>query len=105
MFIRCSERTKIAAATCYEINVYDKRPDQSGRTGAVPGFFTPPLAHVDAAGKWNAITIIANGARLTVRINGITTVDGEGPIVNAGAIALQWGEGDVRFRNVRVKPL
>ncbi len=105
VFIRCADHAKIAATTCYEINVYDKRPDQSGRTGAVPGFFTPPLAHVDAAGKWNTITIIARGPRLTVIFNGVTTVDSDGPIVNAGAIALQWGEGDVRFRNVRVKQL
>ena len=105
VFIRCPDRTKIAATSCYDINIYDKRPDQSGRTGAVPGFFTPPLAHVDAAGRWNTVSIIAKGARLTVAINGVTTVDGEGPLVNAGVIALQWGEGDVRFRNVRVKQL
>jgi hypothetical protein len=105
VFIRCPDHANISATRCYEINVYDKRPDQSGRTGAVPGFFTPPLAHVDAAGKWNRLKITAKGARLTVIFNDVVTVDSEGPLVNAGAIALQWGEGDVRFRNVRVKRL
>jgi Domain of Unknown Function (DUF1080) len=105
VFIRCPDHANIGATTCYEINVYDKRPDQSGRTGAVPGFFTPPLAHVDAAGKWNRVKITAKGARLKVLFNDVVTVDGDGPLVNTGAIALQWGEGDVRFRNVRVKRL
>jgi hypothetical protein len=105
VFVRCPDHTSISASACYEINVYDKRPDPSGRTGSVPGFFTPPLAHVDAAGKWNKVKIVAKGARLTVSFNDVTTVDGDGPLVNAGAIALQWVEGDIRFRNVRVKRL
>lgn len=105
VFIRCADGVTINATVCYEINVYDKRADQSGRTGAVPNYFTPPLARVDAAGHWNRVRIVARGAHLKVWFNGVVTVDGDGPLTNAGPIALQWGEGDVRFRNVRVRPL
>lgn len=105
IFIRCTDRAAITATTCYEANIYDKRPDQAGRTGAVPRFFTPPLAKVDAANKWSTMTIRAEGAHITIWLDGVKTVDGDGPLLNAGPIALQWGEGDVRFRNVKVRRL
>jgi hypothetical protein len=104
VFIRCSDRTNIQATNCYEINVFDKRADQSGRTGGAPGFFKP-LAHVDAAGKWNTMKIRAEGPHILAVMNNITTIDSDGPLLSNGPIALQWGAGDVKFRNVRVKRL
>jgi hypothetical protein len=80
IFFRCSDRASITATNCYEANVYDKRADQTGRTGAVPGFFTPPLAKVDAANKWNTMRIRAEGAHVTIWFNGVRTVDGDGPL-------------------------
>lgn len=105
IFFRCSDRTSILATNCYEANIYDKRPDQTGRTGAVPGFFTPPLAQVNAADKWNTMKIHAEGAHVRIELNGVVTVDGDGPLTASGPIGLQWGEGDVRFRNVQVRRL
>jgi hypothetical protein len=105
IFFRCADRVAITATNCYEANIFDKRPDQSGRTGAVPGFFTPPLAQVDAANRWSTMKIRAEGAHITIWFNGAKTVDADGPLLNAGPIALQWGEGDVRFRNVKVRRL
>jgi hypothetical protein len=49
--------------------------------------------------------IRAEGAHLTIVLNGVTTVDGDGPLMASGPIGLQWGEGDVRFRNVKVRRL
>ena len=46
----------IADTTCYEANVFDKRPDQSGRTGAIV-HVAKPLAIVDAAAKWNTWSV------------------------------------------------
>lgn len=104
VFIRCADRANITATNCYEINIFDKRPDQSGRTGGSPGFFKP-LAHVDAGGKWNTLKIRAEGLHIFVVMNGVTTIDSDGPLLSNGPIALQWGAGDVRFRNVRVTRL
>ena len=38
VYMRCMDGTKITDKTCYEANVFDKRPDQSGRTGGIPNF-------------------------------------------------------------------
>ena len=35
VFIRCQDPNKIGAATCYEVNVYDKREGQEYRTGGI----------------------------------------------------------------------
>jgi Domain of Unknown Function (DUF1080) len=104
VFIRCSDRANITATNCYEINIFDKRPDQSGRTGGAPGYFKP-LAQVDAGGKWNIMKIRAQGAHIFASINGVTTIDSDGPLLANGPIALQWGAGDVKFRNVRIRRL
>ena len=104
VFIRCADRANITATNCYEINIFDKRPDQSGRTGGAPGFFKP-LAQVDAANRWSTMKIRAEGPHIFVSINDVTTIDNDGPLLANGPIALQWGEGDVRFRNVRIKRL
>lgn len=104
VFIRCADRASILATNCYEINIFDKRPDQSGRTGGAPGFFKP-LAQVDAAGKWNTLKIRAEGPHILVVMNGVTTIDSDGPLTSNGPIALQWGAGEVKFRNVRVTRL
>lgn len=104
VFIRCSDRANLTATNCYEINVFDKRPDQDGRTCGAPGYFKP-LAKVDFGGKWNRMKIKALGPHITVVCNGVTTIDSDGPLLARGPIALQWGAGDVKFRNVRIKPI
>src|SRR3982074_3821708 len=56
IFIRCDESKKIDAKICYEVNIFDKRPDPPYGTGALVD-----VAKVDpmpkAAGKWNTYEI------------------------------------------------
>jgi hypothetical protein len=33
VYLRCQDANTITDTTCYEANIFDKRPDQSGRTG------------------------------------------------------------------------
>jgi hypothetical protein len=105
VFIRCSNPKEITATNAYEVNVFDKRPDPKYRTGAIVNV-AEPLTKVDAAGKWNTLQITARGPRMTVVFNGVTTVkeaqDAKHP---RGPIALQYGAGTVRFRNVRIRAL
>ncbi len=105
VFIRCSDPKTITATNAYEVNIYDKRADQTYRTGAIVNV-AKPLAKVDAGGKWNSLDITAKGPKMTVVLNGVTTVreaeDGRFP---RGRIALQYGSGTVKFRNVRIHPL
>ena len=105
IFIRCQDPKKIDAKLCYEVNIFDKRPDPSYGTGAIVD-----VAKVDpmpkAAGKWNTYEITAQGSHLVVVLNGQKTVDVQDSKHNAGGpLALQYGSGVVKFRKVQIKPL
>jgi hypothetical protein len=104
IFIRCSDPKTIAANNAYEVNVFDKRPDPAYRTGAIVDI-AKPLTMVNTGGKWNTMDITARGPRLTVLINGEKTVDVQDNKYARGPIALQYGAGTVKFRNVRLKTL
>jgi hypothetical protein len=105
IFIRCDARDKIDSKICYEVNIFDKRPDPSYGTGAIVD-----VAKVDpmpkAAGKWNTYEITAQGSHLVVVLNGQKTADVQDSKHNAGGpFALQYGSGVVKFRKVQIKPL
>ena len=104
IFIRCADPAKIGAATCYEVNVYDTRPDPAYATGAIVDVakVTTPLK---AGGKWNTLEIRAEGPRLIVTFNGVRTVDVQDTKFARGSIGLQYGAGVVKFRLVQVRPL
>ena len=104
IFIRCEETKKIDSKVCYEVNVFDKRPDPSYGTGAIVD-----VGKVDpmpkAAGKWNVYEITAQGPHFVVVLNGQKTVDAQDSKHASGHIALQYGSGVVKFRKVQIKPL
>jgi len=105
IFIRCDGRDKIDAKICYEVNIFDKRPDPTYGTGAIVD-----VAKVDpmpkAGGKWNTYEITAKGSQLVVVLNGQKTVDVQDSKHNAGGpFALQYGSGVIKFRKVQIKPL
>jgi hypothetical protein len=104
IFIRCDQPDKIDSKICYEVNVFDKRPDPSYGTGAIVD-----VAKVDpmpkAGGQWNTYEITAKGPHLTVVLNGQTTADADDSKHLSGYIALQYGSGVVKFRKVQIKPL
>ena len=104
VYMRCQDAAKITDTTCYEANVFDKRPDQSGRTGAIV-HIAKPLAIVDAGGKWNTYEITAKGPQLTVRLNGTLTAQAEDQKFAKGPIALQYAAGTVRIRRVEIRRL
>jgi Domain of Unknown Function (DUF1080) len=104
IFIRCSDPKTITAMNAYEVNIYDKRPDPAYRTGAIVDV-AKPLTMINTGGKWNTIDITARGPRLTVVINGEKTVDVQDNKYARGPIALQYGAGTVKFKNVRLKTL
>ena len=104
-FIRCEKPDAIDGKSCYEVNIFDKRPDPSYGTGAIVD-----TAKVDpmpkAGGKWNTYEITAQGPHLVAILNGQKTADvQDSKHLNAGPIALQYGSGVVKFRKVQIKPL
>jgi hypothetical protein len=105
VFVRLSNPKEVTATNAYEINVWDTRPDPKYRTGAIVNV-AEPLTKVDAGNKWNTLQITARGPRMTVVLNGVTTVkDAQDTKFARGPIALQYGTGTVRFRNFRIKAL
>ena len=104
IFIRCADPAKIGADSCYEVNVFDTRPDPAYATGAIVDVakVTTPMK---AGGKWNTLEVRAEGPRLMVTFNGIRTVDVQDAKHARGPIGLQYGAGVVKFRNVQIRSL
>jgi hypothetical protein len=104
IFVRCIDPKVIGARTCYEVNIFDKRPDPTYGTGAVV-FFAEVNPMPKAAGKWNTYEITASGRDLTVVLNGQQTAKVRTGIFAEGPFGLQYGAGTIKFRKVAVKPL
>lgn len=104
IFIRCADGQSVRDDNSYEVNIYDTRADQTYRTGGIV-HFAAPQSVINTPGRWNTYEIRAEGPRLTVRLNGTLTVDMEDSTYPSGPIALQYGAGVVKFRNVRIREL
>jgi len=104
IFIRCADPTTIGDRTCYEINIFDRRPDPTYGTGAIVNFAeVSPMP--TAGGKWNTFEISAKVRHIEVVLNGKRTVDLHNGFFAEGPISLQYGSGQIKFRKVAIKPL
>ena len=105
VFIRCQDPTTIGAKTCYEVNIWDGRPEQDFATGGIVNV-AKVITPVKTAGQWGTIVITAKGPKMMVTVNGTKTAEGEHTQFTRGYVTLQFGgPGTVRFRNVRIRPL
>ena len=102
VFLRCQDAGTITDTSCYEANVFDTRPDQTYRTGAIVNV-AEPAEFVYTGGQWNRLKITAAGTRLQVTLNGRSMVDTKDSRFSNGPIALQYAAGTVMFRNVRIR--
>jgi hypothetical protein len=104
VFIRCGGHL-INGETCYEINIWDKRPEQDYRTASIVGF-AEPLAYIETMGRWNSYKIQCEGDHLQVWLNDTLTVDHHDSSFIEGHIGLQaHGKGEITFRNVKITSL
>jgi hypothetical protein len=104
IFIRCDTPQMPGAEACYEVNIFDTRPDPTYGTGAIVNV-AKVATPLKAGGKWNTYEIAAQGSHLTVTLNGMKTVDVQDTKHARGPFALQYGAGVVKFRSVQVRPL
>lgn len=104
VFLRAPLEGGITALNTYEVNIFD--PHEKWPTGSI-NEVAKAAEQVKTSGKWNRCEITADGDHLVVRVNGITTVDVRDSKHTRGAIALQNfnGQGDIRFRSIKLKPL
>ena len=111
IFIRCADPNKVGAANCYEVNIYDQRPDPSYGTGGIVDVAkVSPMPK--AGGKWNTYEITAKGTQLTVVLNGVQTVNVQDGKLAEGRVALQFGNGPkdapggvIKWRKVEIRSL
>lgn len=102
IFIRCEKADAIGADSCYEINIWDTRPDPSYGTGAIVDVAkVSPMPR--AGGRWNTLEISAQGDLLTVRLNGQVTAQARDSRHAKGYLALQYGSGVVKFRKIQIR--
>ena len=104
IFIRCDNPQMPGAEACYEVNIFDTRPDPTYGTGGIVNV-AKVAAPIKAGGKWNTYEIRAQGSHLTVTLNGMKTADANDTKHARGPFALQYGAGVVKFRKVEVRPL
>src|SRR5215475_1627328 len=113
VYFRCSDPQKITSELCYEANIWDIRPEPKYGTGAIVNVAAVPVPIVNTAGgKWNTYEVIAKGQQLTVRLNGVETVNvQDGKHATAGPFALQYGpgvngaqSGVIKWRKVQIRP-
>jgi hypothetical protein len=102
VFVRCQDAGTIADTSCYEANIFDTRPDQTYRTGAIVNV-AEPAEFVYTGGQWNRLKITARGSQLQVTLNERPLVDTKDTRFSRGPIALQYAAGQVMFRNVRIR--
>lgn len=105
VFTRCMEPARPTDENCYEANIFDQRTDQSYATGAIVKVAKVAQPAPRAGGKWNTFEITMKGNRLTVVLNGQTTVNVEDGRFTRGPVALQWARGTIRFRKLEIQPL
>ena len=102
IFIRCQNPQEVGAMSCYEVNIFDQRPDPMYRTGGIVNF-AKPMAMIDAGNRWNTYEITAKGPQLMVSLNGTPTVNTKDDTFARGPFALQYGAGTLKFRSVQIR--
>ena len=113
IFIRCSNPRDIGGATCYEVNIWDIRPEPKYGTGAIVDVAAVPVPLQNkAGGHWNTYEVTARGPQLTVRLNGVQTANAQDSKHASGYFALQYGpgvkgveSGPIKWRKVQIRPL
>ena len=110
IYFRCTSATELSNDTCYEANIFDKRPQSYG-TGAIVGVgetVPRPLA----AGRWNTYDLTVKGDHMVLVMNGVKVVDArDAKRAGAGWIGLQRfdgvtkDKGTIKFRKAQIRPL
>ena len=114
VFIRCNNREKITATNCYEVNIWDTRPEPKYGTGAIVDVAAVPVPIQNkAGGHWNTYEITAKGSQFTVKLNGAQTVSAQDGKLGEGPFGLQYATGGangaqggpIKWRKVQVREL
>ena len=105
IYMRCGNPVVFTDKICYEANIFDQRKDPTYGTGGMPNFakVIPPAQK--AGGKWNTYSITLKGTQIVLVLNGVKTAETNDSSMKEGQIALQYAQGAVKFRSVRIREL
>ena len=93
------------ASGAYEVQIWDRNPNQKYATGSLVNVAAVEPIH-KAGGRWNTFEIVARGAQITVKLNGVVTASiQDAKNTQAGRLGLQYNNSTVKFRKVRVREL
>jgi len=102
VFLRIPPEGEITQFNALEVNIFDAAPEwPTGSVNQVQRHDPAPTT-----GRWTAYDIAMEGDRVVVVLDGDTTVDARvADRLSSGPIALQiLGEGEIRYRNVQIRP-
>jgi hypothetical protein len=105
VFLRTPDQPTDPKSDCYELNIAP--PDNPFPTGSLVGR-AKASEQVDApeSGQWHTLHALVDQAHVQVWVNGEQTVDYQDDTgLVAGKIGLQFREGTIRFRNIRLRPI
>ena len=104
VFLRCPTSGEISSSNAYEVNIFDAHAKWP--TGSLSGIARPEKP-VKTVGQWNTFELTVRGGYFVVELNGNLAVEANDGRFARGTIALQQldGKGEVRFRNLKLRPL
>jgi hypothetical protein len=79
--------------------------EQTGR-GVIQNGWKGKGETVVKPGDWNRVEVICQGRHITIKLNGLTTVELDDDMASSGIVALQVHRGpkmEVSFRNLKIK--
>src|SRR5262249_43781501 len=104
VFIRCSSATELTAKNCYEVNIWDVRPEPKYGTGAIVDVAAVGVPIQEkAGGRWNTYVIRAKGSQLTIELNGVQTASAQNGAHAAVSSGRKYAPGEKRGRVQRIK--
>jgi hypothetical protein len=106
VYLRAPNPNQVNTASgAYEVQIWDKNPNPKYATGSLVNV-TDVQPIYKAANKWNTFEIVAKGAQITVKMNGVVTASiQDAKNTQDGRLGLQFNGGPIKFRKLAVKPL
>ena len=105
VFFGCTDPESISDKNCFEANIFDTRPDQTFRTGAITGRVAPKKMINAEDGKFHTFEIFAVRDKVRVVLDGAETAFMRSSNLVSGRLALQLAQGQITFRNLEMAPL
>ena len=105
VFLRTPDQPTDPKVDCYELNIAP--PDNPFPTGSLVGRIKAS-EQVDApeSGQWHTLHVLVDQTHVQAWLDGEQTVDYQDDTgLVAGKIGLQFREGAIRFRNIRLRPI